>query len=410
MAKGPTFDTITAAFASASALNANFAAITASFNNTLSRDGSTPNTMSVDFDMDTNDILNAGTINAVDIVVAGTSLATQVTNAATSATDAATSATNAATSETNAAASAATAATLTEFTTLTDTPSSYSGDGSKFVKVNGAENALEFVSGSASEPSDGDKGDITVSGGSGLVWNIDNGVVDAAALATDAVETAKIKDLNVTSDKIALNAITLVLLDHGTSGDILYYGGSGTPTRLNKGSDTEVLTLASGIPSWAAPAAATGAFESELFHIRDEQSSGADGGTFVSGAWQKRTLNTTKTNEISGASVSTSVITLPAGTYYLDAVAPAFSVGGHKAKWRNTSDNSDTIIGSSAQTSQSDFDSSPAFVNGRFTIAGTKNFELQHRCTVSEGTKGFGEASSFSVVEVYADIKIWKVS
>jgi len=37
-------------------------------------------------------------------------------------------------------------------------------------------------------------------------------------------------------------------------GDILYGGSSGTVTKLAKGSDDEVLTLASGIPSWAAAA------------------------------------------------------------------------------------------------------------------------------------------------------------
>lgn len=37
-----------------------------------------------------------------------------------------------------------------------------------------------------------------------------------------------------------------------TSGDILYGGASGTGTRLAKGSDGQVLTLASGLPSWAA--------------------------------------------------------------------------------------------------------------------------------------------------------------
>jgi len=36
-----------------------------------------------------------------------------------------------------------------------------------------------------------------------------------------------------------------------TNGDVLYYG-SGAYQRLAKGSDSEVLTLASGVPSWAA--------------------------------------------------------------------------------------------------------------------------------------------------------------
>ena len=110
MAKFPTFDTIVAAFASASKLNANFTEIVTSFTNTISRDGSTPNTMLADFDMNSNDILNAGNVAATDITVGGVSIATQVTAAATSATNAATSETNAATSETNAATSETNAA------------------------------------------------------------------------------------------------------------------------------------------------------------------------------------------------------------------------------------------------------------------------------------------------------------
>lgn len=37
-----------------------------------------------------------------------------------------------------------------------------------------------------------------------------------------------------------------------TLGDIIYGGASGTPTRLAKGTDGQVLTLASGVPTWAA--------------------------------------------------------------------------------------------------------------------------------------------------------------
>lgn len=40
------------------------------------------------------------------------------------------------------------------------------------------------------------------------------------------------------------------------SGDVIYGGVSGTGTRLAKGSDTQVLTLASGLPTWATPATA----------------------------------------------------------------------------------------------------------------------------------------------------------
>ena len=103
MAKRPTVTSISSGYASNTQLNANFEALRDGFDNTLSLDGSVPNAMEVDFDLDGNDIINGGTLNASDITVGGTSLATQVSAAATSAS-------NAATSETNAAVSAASAA------------------------------------------------------------------------------------------------------------------------------------------------------------------------------------------------------------------------------------------------------------------------------------------------------------
>ncbi len=62
MAKKPTISTITTGFASVTTLNANYEALRDAFDNTVSRDGSTPNTMNADFDMNSNDILNVNTI------------------------------------------------------------------------------------------------------------------------------------------------------------------------------------------------------------------------------------------------------------------------------------------------------------------------------------------------------------
>ena len=60
--------------------------------------------------------------------------------------------------------------------------------------------------------------------------------------------TAGIKDVFCTEP----TSKTMEMLMTGV-GDIVYSSAANTPARLAAGSDTEVLTLASGVPSWAAP-------------------------------------------------------------------------------------------------------------------------------------------------------------
>lgn len=174
----------------------------------------------------------------------------------------------------------------------------------------------------------------------------------------------------------------------------------------------------SGLVAAKIKLAVVNPFSSQLLHVQDQKAAGTDGGTFTSGAWRTRTLNTSVTNEISGASLAANQITLPAGTYFIDASAPAAignldSAAEHKVKLRNVTDASDTLIGT---TERIEGDNSPdirsqtrSFVKGRFTIAAEKVFELQHQTSNSMTTTGLGFAADFSVVEIYADVLIWKV-
>lgn len=74
MAKRPTVSTITSSYASAVTLNAAIQAIVAAFDNTLSRDGSSPNSMSADLDMNNQDILNVASIQANQFNIGGSAL------------------------------------------------------------------------------------------------------------------------------------------------------------------------------------------------------------------------------------------------------------------------------------------------------------------------------------------------
>ncbi len=149
----------------------------------------------------------------------------------------------------------------------------------------------------------------------------------------------------------------------------------------------------------------------DLLHVRDEKSSGTQSGTFTAGSWQTRTLNTVTTNEISGASLASDQITLPSGTYSIDAHADALRVDGHKAKLRDTTNSVDLIIGTSEfSDAGSTFSGNASFVRGRFTLSGTADLELQHWGTSTQSTNGFGTQTGTGEVEVYAEVLIKKIS
>jgi hypothetical protein len=69
MAKKPNITNITSGYNSTTEINENFQALRDAFDNTVSLDGSVPNAMTADFDMNGNDILNAGGlyINGTDV-------------------------------------------------------------------------------------------------------------------------------------------------------------------------------------------------------------------------------------------------------------------------------------------------------------------------------------------------------
>lgn len=143
--------------------------------------------------------------------------------------------------------------------------------------------------------------------------------------------------------------------------------------------------------------------------IQDQKAANTNGGTFTSGDWRTRDLNTEVIDPGGHASLSANQITLAAGTYLLRASAPANWVVNHKTRWQNITDGTTTLEGTSeAVSSASSANQTRSFVIGRFTIAASKTFELQHQCSTTRATDGFGEASNFGT-EIYSIVELWRI-
>lgn len=105
---------------------------------------------------------------------------------------------------------------------------------------------------------DGDKGDITVSG-SGAAWAIDNDAVTYAKMQNVSATSRVLGRRTAAAGDVEECTLTQVLdmVGSAADGDILYRS-AGAWTRLAAGTNTHVLTLAAGLPTWAAPSGGGG--------------------------------------------------------------------------------------------------------------------------------------------------------
>ena len=214
----------------------------------------------------------------------------------------------------------------------------------------------------------------------------DNGVLDTSA-GTRRITWANIK----TAIFGAINGLTSKSTPVGD--DVIAIGDSAASYA---GKKALLNTLAGAIMPYAK--------------LSDTKAANTAGGTFTNGAWQTRVLNTEDVDVGGIVSLSSNQFTLQAGTYRIRATAPAVAVDRNKARLQNITDASTTILGTSEYTQASTLVSSRSLVEGQFTIASAKTFEIQHRCETTRATNGFGLESNFSVSEVYTVVEIWKVA
>ena len=151
--------------------------------------------------------------------------------------------------------------------------------------------------------------------------------------------------------------------------------------------------------------------------LSDVKSSGTAGGSFASGSWIDRTLNTEVDPEsFVTFSSSNDYFALESGTYKINWSAPAYNTEEHKTQLvhaNNTSFTSPTNI-----QGTSEFDSSGIEPNTQtrsfgetvVTITETTYFKLQHRCGATQNSNGLGIESNFGVDEVYSQIVVQDLS
>jgi len=143
--------------------------------------------------------------------------------------------------------------------------------------------------------------------------------------------------------------------------------------------------------------------------LAEEQTSGTSGGTFTSGAWQTRTLNTEVADTNGIVSLSANVFTLGAGTYLIEWSAPVYQVTNHQTRLYDNTNSTVIEYGSTEYASASAGVTNRSFGAAEVTISTSTGYKIEHRCASTYATYGFGTNSSFGNVEVFTQVKITKL-
>ena len=220
--------------------------------------------------------------------------------------------------------------------------------------------------------------------------------------------TARINGSNVSLGAAGGSVATDAIFD--AKGDLPVGTGANTAAKLTVGSNGKILAANSAEATGLEWVTNTGGVTRDYILIREEQAQNTDGGTFTSGSWQTRVLNTEVSDTGGHATLASNQITLAAGTYEVSIAAPAYAVNRHQARLQNVTDATTTIIGMSFYIGAAAGDGmSVSLIKGKFTIAGSKAFEVQHQCQTTKTTNGYGTAANFTT-EVFTVAEFWKVA
>jgi len=176
------------------------------------------------------------------------------------------------------------------------------------------------------------------------------------------------------------------------------------------GSANQILkTDGSGNLSWTND---TGGLFASYALIADQKVKGTSSGTFTSGAWRTRDLNTEIADPDGIVSISANEFTLAAGGYLIKWSAPAKYVEENQTRLYDVTGTAAVAVGSSAFN----YTNHPTYICegpssgfARVTPSSSNVYRIEHWGVLTHATDGFGQYADIDT-EQYTMVEIYKES
>lgn len=144
--------------------------------------------------------------------------------------------------------------------------------------------------------------------------------------------------------------------------------------------------------------------------LRDEKTTGTNGGSASATTWNNRNLNTETYDPDAIVAIASNQFTPIAGDYIIQVKAVAFNVNQHRLRLYNVTGATSVEEGLNTNANAADDTPTHATLYAPFTANGTDAYRIDHYTNAAQATNGLGIQTGDGSPECYLEILLTKVA